>query len=126
MPEPLHSWLSKEEFEALKAQLLSLISNDMSIDSCMQVCSTGTPLVPTKVGFEAAVKCLKLLSKASLLQFKDKTLQMGLKECLSMLRSSNRFPHSLIDELNSNVYSVLMQQIILAATLQSQENLLAE
>ena len=37
VPEPLSSWLSKEELEALKAQLMSLISNDMSIDSCMQV-----------------------------------------------------------------------------------------
>ena len=68
MPEPLNSWLSEEELEALKARLMSLISNDMSIDSCMQVCSTGAPLTPTKVGFEAAVECLKLLSKASLLQ----------------------------------------------------------
>ena len=105
---------------------MSLIFNDMSIDSCMQVCLTGTPLTPTKVGFEAAVECLKLLSKASLLQFKDRTLQMGLEECLSILRFSNRFPHSLLDELDSNVDFVLIQQDALAAVLQSQENLLVE
>ena len=51
---------------------------------------------------------------------------MGLEECLSILQFSNRFPHSLLDELDSNVDSVLIQQDTLAATLQSQENLLAE
>ena len=51
---------------------------------------------------------------------------MGLEECLSILRSSNRFSHSLLDELDSNVDSVLIQQDTLAAALQSQENLLAE
>ena len=117
MLEPLSSWLSEEELEALKARLMSLISNDMSIDSCMQVCSTGAPLTPTKVGFEAAVECLKLLSKASLLQFNDQTLQMGLEECLTILRSSDQFPQALLDELDNNVDSILNQRNSLATAL---------
>ena len=51
---------------------------------------------------------------------------MGLEECLSILRSSNQFPHALLDELNNNVDSILNQRDYLAVALQSQEDLLAE
>ena len=105
---------------------MSLISNDMSIDSCMQVCSTRALLTPTNVGFKAAVECLKLLSKASLLQFNDQTLQMGLEECLTILRSSNQFPHALLDELDNNVDSILNQRDSLVMALRSTEDLLTK
>ena len=51
---------------------------------------------------------------------------MGLEECLSILRSSNKFSQTLIDELDSNVGFVLMQQGFLASALQSHEDLLAK
>ena len=51
---------------------------------------------------------------------------MGLEECLTILRSSDRFPYALLDELDNNVDSILNQMDSLATALQSTEDLLAK
>ena len=51
---------------------------------------------------------------------------MGLEECLTILRSSDQFPHALLDELDNNVDSILNQRDSLATALQSEEDLLAK
>ena len=123
MLEPLSSWLSKEEYEALKARLLSLVSNDMDFDSCMKSCSTESLITPTRASFENTVDCLKSLNKISHMQFNDPILQMGIEECLNILKASNKFPIAILDGLEARIDSLLLYQQYLAFSLPTQESL---
>jgi len=98
----------------------------MDIDSCMKSCSSESLITPTKASFEDAIECMKLLAKISLIQFADPILQMGIDECLSILRASNKLPDTILIGLEAQVDSLLLQQRFLASALPSREDLSAK
>ena len=72
------------------------------------------------------MECMKLLAKTSLLQFNDPILQMGIDECLSILRTSSRLSDAILAGLEAQIDSLLLQQRFLASSLPSREDLSAK